>query len=72
MAKVEIVPNDTGAMIIVDGLLVCWLYGEAADGEWDGSGMTGYYEDDGETIVLFDWDGNTVATITCEADWANF
>ena len=72
MATVEVIPDDMRAHIIVDGLLVCMLYGEADSGEWDGSGMTGYYEDDGETIVLFDWDGNTVAAITCEADWANF
>ena len=72
MATVEVIPDGSGAMIIVDGLLVCSLYGEAEDGEWDGSGMKGYYEDDGETTVLYDWDGKHVFTAKCKADWVKF
>ena len=72
MATVQVVPEDTGAHIIVDGVEVCWLDGEADGGEWNGSGMDGYYEDDGKMTVLYDWDGKHVFTAKCEADWAKF
>ena len=72
MVKVDIFPDDMGAMIVVDGLIVCWMEGEADSGEWDGGGMEGYYEDDGKMTVLYDWDGKHVFTAKCKEDWAKF
>ena len=72
MATVQIVPDDMRALVIVDGTLVCTLEGEADGGEWTASGMTGYYDDDGEMTVLYDWDGKHVFTVKSEADWAKF
>ena len=70
MARYDVVADDTAAHWTVDGHVVMTADGEQAHGEWwMEDGRAGEYEDDGDTMTLYDEDGEVVATLSTEADW---
>ena len=70
MARYDVVADDTAAHWTVDGRVVMTADGEQAHGEWwMEDGRAGEYEDDGDTMTLYDDDGEVLATLSTEADW---
>jgi hypothetical protein len=70
MARYELTADDTAAKWVVDGHVVMTADGEQAFGEWwMEDGRAGEYEDDGDTVTLYDEDGVVLATLSTEADW---
>ena len=69
MARYELVADDTAAKWLVNGQVVMVADGEQAGGEWWMEGREGEYEDDGDTMTLYDADGTVLAKLSTEADW---